>query len=89
MSRRNGARVPSRFLTQHSDTGLGLSIAEVLRPLHPYTAALLACEVEDGKEGERLRSIAGEVPDPVAPVSGCVFAPRCTHAIERCRSETP
>jgi peptide/nickel transport system ATP-binding protein len=61
----------------------------VLRPRHPYTAALLACEVGDGDEGTRLRSIAGEVPDPVAPVSGCVFAPRCAHAVERCRNEAP
>jgi oligopeptide/dipeptide ABC transporter ATP-binding protein len=61
----------------------------VLRPRHPYTAALLACEVGDGEEGTRLRSIAGEVPDPVAPVSGCVFAPRCIHAVERCLNEAP
>jgi peptide/nickel transport system ATP-binding protein len=61
----------------------------VLRPKHPYTSALLACEVGDAEEGTRLRSIAGEVPDPVAPVLGCIFAPRCSHVVERCRSETP
>ncbi|SEE16219.1 peptide/nickel transport system ATP-binding protein [Rhizobiales bacterium GAS191] len=61
----------------------------VLRPRHPYTAALLACEVGDVEEGVRLRSIAGEVPDPVTPFTGCIFAPRCAHAVGRCRSETP
>jgi peptide/nickel transport system ATP-binding protein len=33
--------------------------------------------------------VAGEVPDPIDPPSGCTFHPRCPHANERCRSEAP
>ena len=64
-------------------------VAAVLaRPSHPYTRALLACELEDDGEG-RLISIAGEVQDPVKPMTACVFAPRCNYAVDRCRSTIP
>jgi peptide/nickel transport system ATP-binding protein len=36
-----------------------------------------------------FRPIAGELPSPLAPPSGCHFHPRCPHAMERCRVETP
>jgi peptide/nickel transport system ATP-binding protein len=58
-------------------------------PKHPYTKALLACEIEEDASDERLVSIPGDVPDPVAAVRGCIFAPRCSYAIDRCRTETP
>ena len=65
-------------------------VDEVLaNPLHPYTRALLACEIEAGDEGGRLVSIPGEVQDPVAPHVACVFAPRCGYAVEACRSTVP
>jgi peptide/nickel transport system ATP-binding protein len=64
-------------------------VDEVLRrPKHPYTRALLDCEIEDGQEG-RLISIPGDVPDPVAELSTCVFLPRCAHAAEACRHGQP
>jgi peptide/nickel transport system ATP-binding protein len=56
-------------------------------PLHPYTKALLACEIEDDGQDGRLVSIPGEVPDPIQPRVGCVFAPRCTFADEQCRRQ--
>jgi oligopeptide/dipeptide ABC transporter ATP-binding protein len=66
-------------------------VAEVLgAPRHPYTRALLACELDDdAAAGGRLVSIPGDVPDPVAAHVGCVFAPRCPHAIDACRSTVP
>ena len=65
-------------------------VAEVLRrPLHPYTRALLACEIEANTHGGRLVSIPGEVQDPVAPHVACVFAPRCAHATDACRATVP
>ena len=65
-------------------------VAEVLaNPLHPYTRALLACEIEAGDEGGRLVSIPGEVQDPVAPHVACVFAPRCAYAVAACQSTVP
>jgi oligopeptide/dipeptide ABC transporter ATP-binding protein len=64
-------------------------VAEVLAaPKHPYTAALLACEIEDDHEGA-LVSIPGEVPDPLSDPAACVFAPRCRHAVDACRSARP
>ena len=60
------------------------------RPRHPYTAALLSAVPEPDP---RLRSqrivLQGEVANPAAPPAGCYFHPRCPHAIEACRSETP
>ena len=59
-------------------------------PKHPYTEALLSAVP---KPDPRLRSgrivLKGEVADPANPPSGCYFHPRCAHAIDRCRSETP
>jgi peptide/nickel transport system ATP-binding protein len=65
-------------------------VADVLaQPKHPYTAALLACEIEHDTPDGRLVSVPGDVPDPRADVGGCIFAPRCGHAVERCQTEVP
>jgi oligopeptide/dipeptide ABC transporter ATP-binding protein len=64
--------------------------AEVLgAPRHPYTQALLACELDDEDAGGRLKSIPGEVPDPVEVRNACVFAPRCRYAKEVCLEGVP
>jgi oligopeptide/dipeptide ABC transporter ATP-binding protein len=62
--------------------------AVLARPKHPYTKALLDCEIEDDDQG-RLVSIPGEVPDPVSDLKACVFAPRCAHAAPPCREAVP
>jgi peptide/nickel transport system ATP-binding protein len=60
------------------------------RPKHPYTAALLSAVPEPDP---RMRSqrivLQGEVANPAAPPGGCYFHPRCPHAIEVCRTQTP
>ncbi|MBT5265131.1 MAG: ABC transporter ATP-binding protein [Rhodospirillaceae bacterium] len=61
-------------------------------PKHPYTKALLeAVPIPDPKiEAERAHSfLAGEVPSPMNPPSGCVFHPRCQLAVAGCREESP
>ena len=58
-------------------------------PRHPYTRALLACELDDEAPGGRLVSIPGEVPDPVANPDACMFAPRCAHAADVCLAGVP
>ena len=58
-------------------------------PLHPYTQGLIRCipGMDDG-DGE-LYVIEGSVPMLNALPKGCLFAPRCPYATERCRQERP
>ncbi|MEZ5591412.1 MAG: ABC transporter ATP-binding protein [Gammaproteobacteria bacterium] len=59
------------------------------RPLHPYTRLLLET-IPDLESPNRERSpMAGEVPSPIDPPTGCAFHPRCPLATERCRRERP
>jgi oligopeptide transport system ATP-binding protein len=59
-------------------------------PLHPYTEALLSAALPLHPAAGRQRIIlAGEVPNPVNPPSGCRFHPRCPRALSRCGSEEP
>ncbi len=47
-------------------------------PQHPYLQALLRSVPHFGlKDGERLQTIAGTVPDPLIPIRGCPFLSRC------------
>jgi peptide/nickel transport system ATP-binding protein len=60
------------------------------QPSHPYTRALLACEIDPEDEpGERLVTIKGELPDLVALPKGCIFAARCPARFEKCATEPP
>ena len=58
-------------------------------PQHPYTVGLLGSIPRLDLEQTRLAAIEGQVPNPMAPVDGCRFHPRCPFAIERCRREDP
>lgn len=61
-------------------------------PAHPYTAALLsAIPVPDPvrQKNRRLQRIAGDIPSPTNPPSGCRFRTRCPHAMEICTNEDP
>jgi len=66
--------------------------AEVLAdPRHPYTVGLLRCVPRGGvrKDHGRLDTIPGFMPNVGEVLPGCVFAGRCTLAVERCRVEAP
>ena len=59
-----------------------------IKPLHPYTKALLDAVPKLSMEGS-LKSIEGNVPNLVMPPPGCRFHPRCPHAMEICGKEAP
>lgn len=61
------------------------------RPLHPYTQTLLNSVPRLGfrKHDLELQPIPGHIPPLDALPKGCVFAPRCPIAIDRCHDERP
>ncbi len=66
------------------------------RPQHPYTHGLMASIPrlplmggETENNSDRLQEIPGMVPALSNLPSGCVFAPRCAHAEDRCRNRYP
>ena len=65
-------------------------VAAVLRdPQHPYTQGLLRTLPDQADRAAPLYSIEGNVPSLLSPPEGCRFAPRCEHAMARCRAERP
>ena len=65
-------------------------------PMHPYTHGLMASvprlAIMSGADidaTERLEEIPGIVPPLNNLPPGCVFAPRCRYADDRCRAEYP
>ncbi len=71
---------------------LGPSESVYSRPIHPYTASLLAAvPIPDphlNAERER-RPLTGDPPSPSDPPSGCRFHTRCPHATEVCSETEP
>jgi oligopeptide/dipeptide ABC transporter ATP-binding protein len=58
-------------------------------PAHPYTRALInAIPLADGS-GIIPAELIGDVPDPRFPPTGCRFHPRCSVAIEKCKTQKP
>lgn len=58
-------------------------------PQHPYTRLLLAAIPDLTGQGKSRTPVAGEVPNPLNPPTGCTFHPRCPHARALCKTETP
>jgi peptide/nickel transport system ATP-binding protein len=60
-------------------------------PRHPYTVGLLRCIPRRGqrKDTDRLDTIPGFLPAPGHNLTGCVFAPRCALAADKCRESSP
>jgi oligopeptide/dipeptide ABC transporter ATP-binding protein len=76
------------YLGRVVETG---ATATILRsPQHPYTRALVdAIPLPDPARRLRHVPLAGEIPSPVDPPSGCAFHPRCPLAEAGCRVHVP
>jgi len=69
---------------------LGDAHAVCQDPRHPYTRALLSAVPTLDQATRRQRLVlAGEIPSPIDPPSGCAFHPRCPIATPACRAERP
>jgi oligopeptide/dipeptide ABC transporter ATP-binding protein len=64
--------------------------AVALHARHPYTQALFAAALPVDLDAARAEvALAGEVPSPLAPPSGCRFHPRCPFAMPHCATQEP
>ena len=62
------------------------------RPRHPYTEALISSVPVSRTEREtspQRRILAGDLPSPVNPPSGCRFRTRCWQAVDNCADQEP
>jgi peptide/nickel transport system ATP-binding protein len=81
------ARIGVMYLGRLVETGDARGIIE--RPSHPYTRMLLDTIPDMEMSGRRRTRPKGEVPNPLAPPSGCAYHPRCPFANARCAIEPP
>jgi oligopeptide transport system ATP-binding protein len=61
-------------------------------PRHPYTKALVSAIPSLDPDMERARQriiLQGDPPSPLNPPGGCPFHPRCSHAIDACKTDRP
>ena len=61
----------------------------LVNPQHPYTQGLLKSFPSVKGAKNDLRGIPGSLPDLSQDIPGCVFAPRCPFATEKCRTVEP
>jgi peptide/nickel transport system ATP-binding protein len=91
------AETSQRVVVMYAGRKVEEAPVEVLfeEPLHPYTRGLMRAiprlDVEADAAGTRprLQEIPGLVPNLTRAIVGCAFAPRCTFATDRCRTEPP
>ena len=65
-------------------------IAQIFdQPMHPYTVGLFKCIPNIEEPASTIHPIRGMMPDPLVPMPGCCFEPRCPEATARCATERP
>ncbi|MEU8913619.1 dipeptide ABC transporter ATP-binding protein [Streptomyces nigrescens] len=83
-------RVAVMYLGRLAETGTDEQIYE--HPTHPYTQALLSAVPVPDPEARTRRDrilLAGDVPSPANPPSGCRFRTRCWKARQLCTDVVP
>src|SRR6201999_4615645 len=84
------AETADRVIVQYAGQQMEMNATREMfaDPHHPYTAALLAA-LPERANARRLESIPGVVPGQFDRPRGCLFAPRCRFADERCHAVAP
>ena len=87
--RHSAGRVCVMFLGRVCEIGPTEEV--ITAPRHPYTKLLLAAvpRPDPTRRNENGPPLAGEIPSPVTPPSGCRFRTRCPYAQARCAQEVP
>ena len=67
----------------------GLAHEVFLDPRHPYTIGLMESKPVINKTTDRLYSIPGAVPNPIAMPDYCYFRDRCEKCVEKCSGKYP
>jgi oligopeptide/dipeptide ABC transporter ATP-binding protein len=81
------SRVYVMYAAQVVETGRSEQIYNA--PAHPYTQGLLASIIDPLEKHDKLKAMAGSLPDMTAPPSGCRFHPRCPAAMPVCAAKEP
>lgn len=83
--------VCDRIYVLYAGTLLEMGQASLVEeePLHPYTLGLLLSEPPVGRRLSKLVAIPGAVPAPDEVAACCTFSPRCTWAMDICRTGRP
>ena len=68
---------------------IGKAEEVTVRPLHPYTATLVAAATPPGRLPPWQIPLIGEVPSPLDMPPGCAFHTRCPYAMPVCREIRP
>jgi oligopeptide/dipeptide ABC transporter ATP-binding protein len=69
---------------------IGATRDVLMRPIHPYTQALLSAvpKSHPSRQSQRV-ALKGDIPSPRSPPPGCRFSTRCPIAEPRCKESHP
>lgn len=80
-------RVAVMYLGKLCEVGSSVRLFDA--PAHPYTVGLLGAIPKPGEASSAAATVAGELPSPTDPPSGCRFRTRCPRADQLCVTTEP